>query len=225
LRADVLVELGNYEEALRSLDWCLGHGAADAGLYGTRGLVYTELGKHAKALEDYTRALELQPDAATHALRGWAYLLVHDAPRLALPDFEAALRLDPKRGDAHCGRGMAFAQLGQWSKGVADADKALTLGPSSPRLIYNAARIYAHVASQAEAGQRRGHQDRALQLLQRTLRQQSPALRRAFWHKIVKTDRVWKALQHHPGFVQLVDEFGLASDRAMPADSAPASPR
>jgi tetratricopeptide (TPR) repeat protein len=208
LRADVLMELGNFEEALQALDCCLRQDPADAVLYRTRGLIYSELGNHPRALQDYTRALELQPDAPTHAVRGWAYLLVHDAPRLALRDFEEALHLDPKQGDAHCGRGLAFVQLGQWSKGVADADQALTLGPSSPRLTYNAARVYALAASQADMAQRRGYQDRAIQLLERALQQQSRAVRTAFWHKVVTTDRAWKLLQRHPGFVRLVGAFG-----------------
>jgi tetratricopeptide (TPR) repeat protein len=211
LCADVLMELGSFEEALQALDRCLRQGSVDAVLYRTRGLIYTELGKHTRALEDYTRALELQADAATHAVRGWAYLLVHDAPRLALRDFEAALQLDPKLGEAHCGRGLAFVQLGQWSKGVADANRALTLGPSSPRLNYNAARIFAQAAGQVETAQRRSYQDRSVQLLRQTLQQQSLTARTAFWHKVVKNDRAWKGLQQHPEFRQLVGDFGQES--------------
>jgi tetratricopeptide (TPR) repeat protein len=222
LCADVLLAVGNYEAALEALDSCLRKAAPDAVLYRMRGVVHTELGNHARALEDYTCALELQPDAATYAFRGWAYLLVHDAPRLALRDFEAALRLNPKQADAYCGRGLTFVQLGQWTKGVADADKALSLGPVTARLTYNAARIYALAAGQAEAAARRPYQDRAIQLLRHALQHQAVSARSAFWHKVVTIDRAWKSFQHHPGFVQVADEF---SQEGRPTAGSGAAPR
>jgi hypothetical protein len=73
------------------------------------------------------------------------------------------------------------------------------------------ARIFAQAAGQVEAAQRRGYQDRAVQLLRQTLQQQSLSVRTAFWHKVVKNDRVWKGVQHHPEFRQLVGDFGQES--------------
>ncbi len=72
-------------------------------------------------------ALSLNPDSATlNNRRGWAYLL-SDAFKLALVDFDAALKLDPGLGHAYSGRGLARVSLGQWRDAVADVDTAVNL--------------------------------------------------------------------------------------------------
>ena len=63
------------EEAIADLDAAAAGGPADAGSYRARAALYARLGKYPQALADYTRALELQPDAATYTARGWAFLV------------------------------------------------------------------------------------------------------------------------------------------------------
>ena len=87
-------------------------------VYRGRGLARAELGQYPGAIEDFTKALELHPTSAVQAYRGWTYLVV-DAPKLALRDFELAIELDPKNGDAYCGRGFARAKLGRHREAVA----------------------------------------------------------------------------------------------------------
>ena len=83
--------------------------------------------------------------------RGWAYL-IYDSPKLALADFEAAIKLNPADADAYNGRGMAQARLGDRRAAVAERREALRQGGgTSPRVTYNAARIYAIAASVAAA--------------------------------------------------------------------------
>ncbi len=74
-----------------------------------------------------------------------------ESPKLALVDFEAALKLDPADGDAYNGRGTARALLGDHAAAVADAREAVRRGGTSSRVKYNAARIYAVAASVASA--------------------------------------------------------------------------
>ena len=94
------------------------------------------------------------------AYRGWTHLVV-DAPKLALRDFELAIELDSKNGDAYNGRGFVRAGLGRHREAVQDAAEALRLGPRSPRLLYNAARIYAQCPGPDP--------QRALELIQQAL--------------------------------------------------------
>jgi tetratricopeptide (TPR) repeat protein len=82
----------------------------------------TKLLRYPEAVEDYARALELDPaDAATHATRGWVYLATQ-SPLLALPDFEAALRL--QRGQAAAQAARGWMQLAGQSSVLALADFA-----------------------------------------------------------------------------------------------------
>ena len=142
LRGEALFRLGRFEEVVAAFDRYLEAGKPLEVVYRGRGLARAELGQYPAAIEDFTKALELHPTSAVQAYRGWTYLVV-DAPKLALRDFELAIELDPANADAYCGRGFARAQTGLHREAIRDAEEALRRGPTSPRLLYNAARIYA----------------------------------------------------------------------------------
>src|SRR5437588_4729223 len=73
-------------------------------------------------------------ERTTGTARGWAYLKSEALP-LAQDDFEAAIREDPRLGDAYNGLGLAEVLRGDFGKGVAHADEALSRGPESTRLV------------------------------------------------------------------------------------------
>ena len=137
-----MFRLGRFEEVIKAFDRYLETGKPLESVYRGRGLARAELGQYPGAIEDFTKALELHPTSAVQAYRGWTHLVV-DAPKLALRDFELAIELDPKNGDAYNGRGFVRASLGRHREAIQDAAEALRHGPPSPRLLYNAARIYA----------------------------------------------------------------------------------
>ncbi len=198
LRADVLLALGRDADALAALDECLKRSPRDVAAVRARGAVRAKLGQHAAAQADFTRALEVSPDAATFAARGWAYLAA-DAPRLALADFEESIRLDPASGDACAGRGVCRALLGDARRAAADAEEALRRGPASPRLDYNVARVLALTSRHGD--------NRAIQLLARSLDARPPAEASRFWHGVVRGDRALASLQSTPAFRRLADRF------------------
>ena len=97
-----------------------------------RGLARANLGDDPGAVEDYNRSLALDADASNiRTRRGWTYVLNPD--RLALADFERAIKLNPRNGDAHNGRGFVLARLGRYREAVEDAEKALALDLPSRR--------------------------------------------------------------------------------------------
>ena len=167
-------------------------------VYRGRGLARTELGQYPGAIEDFTKALELHPTSEVQAYRGWTYL-VADAPKLALRDFELAIELDPKNADAYNGRGFARAKLGRHSEAVQDAAEALRHGPTTPRLLYNAARIYAQCPGP--------YRERALDLIEQSLGLLPAPQRRAFWSTHIRSDSALATLRRHPSFARLYDEL------------------
>jgi tetratricopeptide (TPR) repeat protein len=197
LRAEALLAQERLPEALQALDASLKYGPADADVFRARAAVRATLGEYGGAQTDYTRALELHPDAATYAGRGWTYLATK-AAGLALPDFEKAVALEPDRGEAYNGRGFARALLGQSRPAVADADEALRLGPRTSRTVYNAARTYAQVAGLPAEGAggvgsrawalRAQSEGRALQLLREAVELLPESRRAAFWRSSVQAD-------------------------------------
>jgi tetratricopeptide (TPR) repeat protein len=83
----------------------VGRPSAAADAWRARAVARTRLRRYAEALQDYGRALQLEPnDAATCAGRGGVYLACN-SPDLALPDFEAAVELQRGQVAMHAARG------------------------------------------------------------------------------------------------------------------------
>jgi tetratricopeptide (TPR) repeat protein len=199
-RVAALLGLQRYDEVIRSCDGYLAKGGKpSAVLYEIRGLARARRKDLAGAIEDYTQSLALRPGQSTvHAHRGWAYL-VSGAARLAWHDFDEAIGLDPANGEAYNGRGNARVLLGEYRIAVTDAEKAMTQGEPTPRILYNAARIYAQAAEHvvAEAPRRglsssrlsSGYKGRAQALLRQALERTPAGEQRAtLWRDVIQPD-------------------------------------
>jgi tetratricopeptide (TPR) repeat protein len=198
LRAEALFRAGRFEDVVEAFDRYLETGKPLESVYRGRGLARAELGQYPGAIDDFTKALELYPTSTVQAYRGWTHLVV-DAPQLALRDFELAIELDPKNGDAYNGRGYARAQLGHYQEAIQDASEALRCGPQSPRLLYNAARIYARCPGRSP--------QRALELIDQALKLLPPSERPSFWSKHIRSDAALAALRSYRLFVRLDAEL------------------
>jgi eukaryotic-like serine/threonine-protein kinase len=203
LRAEVLFRLGRFKEVVDAFDRYLETGKPLESVYRGRGLARAELGQYPGAIEDFTKAIELGPSSAVQAFRGWTHLVV-DAPKLALRDFELAIELDSKNGDAYNGKGIALARLGRHREALEEAALALRNGPSSPRLYYNAARIYAQCPGP--------YPRRALELVRQALDALPAEERRGFWSTHVEKDQALAALHRHPLYIKLENELSRGQD-------------
>src|SRR5262249_44807462 len=101
LRISSLMALKRFDEVLSSCAGYLSREKPTVEVLESGGLARVERRDYAEAVADFTRAIDvrtdLDPAAKSRLLngRGWAYHFA-DAPRLALPDFEASLRLVPE---------------------------------------------------------------------------------------------------------------------------------
>ena len=106
-----LYYLGHYDEALALVTKYEPLLPKDKDLPLVAGNVHAHNGDRITAVQDYTRALELDPKMATgYADRGF---VLNDLrhPDQAAKDFQTALQLDPRYGEAHLGLGYAELQL------------------------------------------------------------------------------------------------------------------
>ncbi len=214
-RAETLLELNRLPEALQSLNDSLKAGPPDAGALRARAALRTRMGQFANAQTDYTRALELDANAATYAARGWCFL-VADAPKLGLPDFEESIRRLPNQSDAYAGRGLCRVLMGESQAAIADADEALRLGPDSTRLLYNVTRIYAQAAGMLSRSSDRSNpdlpsprdcQDQAVETLTKVLDSQTDSEASQFWQAIVETDPALNSIRQTTAFRELAGRF------------------
>jgi len=139
--ANVHADRGEHEKAVDALSHAIQFAPDDAStadlrerrgfLWNHRGYVRQMLGQWRKAVEDFSKAIELDPKSAVlWNNRGSAYGNLGQWDK-ALDDLAEAVQLSPR--DHHCWscRAWAYANLRQWDKAIADYSKAIELDPEN----------------------------------------------------------------------------------------------
>lgn len=95
-----------------------------------QGDVYAKDGQFGKAIESYTKALEIDPsDATTYAWRAAAYKDSGDYKK-AIEDYTKALTIKPDYPFALFMRAMVYDDLKKWELAIADFTRAIDLEPN-----------------------------------------------------------------------------------------------
>lgn len=138
-RQDSHLQISGCTAVIRSGKWS---GKELARAYNNRGIAYRRLGRTRKAIDDYDRALRLDPNLAdTYNNRGYAYYGLGEV-RKAIRDFDRAIQLDPHHVDAYNNRGAAYHGLGEHRKALEDYDRVLILDPDYARAYHNRGLAY-----------------------------------------------------------------------------------
>lgn len=232
LRAEVLLKLAEIEpraqaalrrqEAARALDRYLELAARpDIKAYRSRGLLYLEAGKLARAVEVLSLGLQRAPqERKCLVYRGWAYLLMN-AGEAALEDFDACLQRAPDDLEALCLRGRARALQKQVEGALADAEAVRSRIPrceieEQPRLRYNLACLYSQLLGlPADSGRSDTDQTQYSALYRKRLGQQlrevleslAPERREAFWREQIQLDPALSALRRDPLLAELAGQY------------------
>jgi len=94
------------------------------------------LGDHQRAIEDYDKAIKINPKKARYYLsRGKEYADLGNSVQ-ATADCDQAIAIDPNNPDGYSGRGDVYASLGDYRRAIQDYDKALSM-LSMPRYPKN----------------------------------------------------------------------------------------
>ena len=97
--------------------------------YNNRGNAYSDKGEIDWAIEDYDRAIALDPKyPLTYYNRGNAFSKRGDID-LAIKDYDRAIALDPKLAQSYYNRGTAFSKRGDTDRAIEDYDRAIALDP------------------------------------------------------------------------------------------------
>ncbi len=97
--------------------------------YGSRGYTYFRLRDYKRAIEDFTRAIELAPDYVWgYSQRGRVYRHL-DMLDKALADLNRALELDPSDAWTYSHRGLVYSYLHEYELALADSNRAIELDP------------------------------------------------------------------------------------------------
>lgn len=113
-----------------------------ASTYYNRGTAYSNKGEYDKAIKDYNKAIELNPDfAGAYNNRGFAYYHQSDYDK-AIENYNTAIELNPDDVGAYNNRGAAYANVGNYKKTIEDFTKAIELNPDSHEAYYNRGLAY-----------------------------------------------------------------------------------
>ena len=103
-----------------------GHDYAPA--YNNRGLAYNDRGLYDRAIEDFNKAIALDPkDALAYGIRGLAYYMKRQYDR-AIEDYNKAIALDSNIPMPYLTRGLAYNIKGNMGMAISDFRKACDLG-------------------------------------------------------------------------------------------------
>jgi tetratricopeptide (TPR) repeat protein len=102
-----------------------------------RGIDYFEQGQLGLAIEEYTQAIEVEPEfAEAYRLRGMVYVALGEFDKgivdldRALADLDQAVELNPQLAEAYFNRGGAYFFKLDYDKAIADFDRAIQIDPS-----------------------------------------------------------------------------------------------
>ena len=85
--------------------------------------------KPEKALNDFNRAVEIDPQEAGGYLGRGNALNILGQYNDALVEYDRAISLDPKLANAYANRAIAYSYLKEYEKAIADYEKCLQLDP------------------------------------------------------------------------------------------------
>ncbi len=140
----VLIERGKseldkkrYAAAVRWLSTALRRDPKLAEAYILRGTAQDKLGLSQKAVQDFTKYIELRPrDAAGYIGRGDARNY-NQEPAAALEDYNIAVKLAPSSAAAYLGRGLAYVALQKYTEALKDYQWVLKLDPNNTEALGN----------------------------------------------------------------------------------------
>lgn len=111
--------------------------------YYQRANAYYSLQDYARAADDFSELIKLEPDDYVgYSNRGECYLKLN-RPQEAMADLNRAIHLKPTDEYTYANRGMTYFSLGRTAEALADLSKSIELAPEGAALNYsNRAVIY-----------------------------------------------------------------------------------
>ena len=145
------IESGDLERAQELANQGISRGLRHPSFFNARGLWMQETGRYQHALEDFQRALSLQPgDVAILNAIGLSLLKLEKVPD-AIKAFDAAIAADTNNAQSHHRKGLALATSGNHEAALAAYERAIELDPHHVEAIASVASIAARKSEPEKA--------------------------------------------------------------------------
>ena len=111
-------------------------------IYTNRGVAYNGLGNYRQAIDDCSRAIEINPGyALAYTNRGIAYSNLGNYKQ-AIEDYGRAIEIKPGYADSYNNRGIAFKSLGSYKQAIEDFNRSIKIRPGSADSYNNRGNVY-----------------------------------------------------------------------------------
>jgi tetratricopeptide (TPR) repeat protein len=115
--------------------------AADGSEYFARGIQHEKDYNYDAALADFTRAIEVEPNALHYRTRAWFFWWRRKNTSLAIADYSKAIELGSAAGD-YLGRAGMYWEIGNYDRAMADINRAIHLNPQELLYYYLRGLLY-----------------------------------------------------------------------------------
>jgi ppGpp synthetase/RelA/SpoT-type nucleotidyltranferase len=104
-------------------------------IYNHRGLIYFTLSEYQNALDDFSKAIEIEPnDTRVYTNRGLTFRMLGRYDE-AIEDFNLSLALNPLWPDTFYGRALTYYDMGNIKGALEDIDRAISLKPDFKQAV------------------------------------------------------------------------------------------
>jgi serine/threonine protein kinase/tetratricopeptide (TPR) repeat protein len=181
-RGTQLLSQKNYPDAVRDLEQARKNNSSDSRIPSRLGAAWFAQRKWDAAVEQYTAALQIEPNDTDYYNRGRAYRRLGKTKE-AVADFTEAIRLNPRSAAAYYARGDARMDVEDLEGAVADSTQVIALCNSDADANYPVVNAY---ILRASAHLSAGHLDLADNDLGEALRVGTPEDRSSI-HNLLET--------------------------------------
>ncbi|NQT07283.1 MAG: tetratricopeptide repeat protein, partial [Candidatus Omnitrophica bacterium] len=117
----------------------------EAAIYGSRGKIHAEKREFDRAIENFNKAIELDPELTlAYSNRGVAYAGKSEFDN-AFKDFNKAIELDPEVVIAYVARGSTYVKIAGFDKAIENFTKALELDPVFFSVYVDRGKVYVKI--------------------------------------------------------------------------------
>ena len=144
-------QVGYWHDSLSLFNHALNVTKNNYRVHNMRGTAYADLGNYSKAIEDYSRAIKIEPGyPEAYYNRGKDYAQTGNFKQ-AVEDYTKAIAIKPGYAMAYNGRGNACFDLGNHQEAIADYSRAIEIKPDYPDAYFNRGNAFIHLGNYQEA--------------------------------------------------------------------------
>lgn len=138
MQARECIEKQQLTKALYYIDCAERLNPKNRAIYYNRGRIYNKQGKHKEAVEQFSLAIDLDPNYSSALKKRAVACIELKLYKEALADFSRSLSLQPDDPEIYAGRTRAYCDLGENKLALKDANRLIELAPDRANFVVRA---------------------------------------------------------------------------------------